>query len=99
MIFIRQLKLGGITVENTKRWSNVFIWIGRISIIVLLLVIFRLKIGFEIPTEAQYKLTLTNIRYLLLIIAPLTLMIGYSIKSLCAETLRLFRKSNKKNSG
>lgn len=83
-------------MEKTKRWSNVFIWIGRISIIILMLVIFRLKIGFEIPTEAQFKLTLTNIKYMLLISAPLSLMIGYAIRSIHAETLRLFHKSNNK---
>ena len=83
-------------MENIKRWSNAFIWIGRISLIMLLLVIFRLKIGFEIPTEAQYKLTLINIKYILLILAPLSLMIGYAIKSIYTETRRLFHIANNK---
>jgi hypothetical protein len=83
-------------VENTKRWSAVFLWIGRISIITLLLVLFRLKIGFEIPTQQQLKMTLTNIKYVLLILAPLSLMIGYAIKSIYTETLHMFRKLNDK---
>ncbi|MBU3143880.1 hypothetical protein [Clostridium sp. CF012] len=60
------------------------------------MVIFRLKLGFEFPSETQYELMLTNIKYILLVLAPLSLMIGYAIKSIYIEALRLFSNSDNK---
>ena len=86
----------GILMENTKKWSKAFIYIGYISIALFLLVTIRIKIGFEYPSQQQYYLTLTNIKFILLILAPFSLMIGYAIKSIFTEVLRIFRNSDNK---
>lgn len=77
-------------MENIKKWSNAFILIGCILIIIFLLVILRIKIGFEYPDEQQYYLALTNIKYILLIMGTFLIMIGYAFRSIYTEILRMF---------
>ena len=85
-------------MKNTKKWWNLFISIGYISIITFLLIEFRIKIGFEYPSEQQYYSTLNNIKYIPLILGVLSLMIGYAIKSIYSEVLRMFLDlDNKRN--
>ena len=76
-------------MKRIKMWSKVFKYIGFASLITFVLIIIRIRIGFEYPSQSELYSTLKNVKFIPLIIGVLTLMIGFAVNSIYTEISKL----------
>lgn len=84
-------------MKKIKLWSNIFLWIGCISIIILAGILLKLY-AIVVPSTWNdlYRPELIGIKNIFFIIAPFSLIVGYAIKSIYNEMLKIYKAIDSK---